>query len=177
MTDLNVIDASPEQRADIRGFKDALTDSPQHDPRFGMLRSPEGKEIPLPEPLYRVLVEAAATLVAGYQVIVAPVHHELTTQEAADFLNVSRTYLVRLLDRGDLPSHKVGRHRRVRFGELVAYKKRRMTERKEALRNLIHESEELALYEQSDASPGAPKQRRFVSVIKANEIRNSQAPG
>jgi len=155
MTDLNVIDASPQQRADILGFKDILQlDSQAQESRYGVLRSPDGKEVPLPEPLYRVLVEAAATLVAGYQVIVAPVHHQLTTQEAADFLNVSRTYLVRLLDRGDIPSYKVGRHRRVRFGELMNYKKRRMSERQEALTNLIRESEELRLYEQSDASSG-----------------------
>jgi excisionase family DNA binding protein len=153
MTELSVIDASPEQRADIRGFRDALTrDSMEHESRYGTLRSPDGKEFPLPEPLYRVLIEAAATLVAGYQVIVAPVHHQLTTQEAADFLNVSRTYLVRLLDRGDIPSSKVGRHRRVRFGALMEYKKRRMSERRAALTNLIRESEELGLYEQSDAS-------------------------
>jgi len=152
---LNVIDASPQQRADILGFKDVLTsDSGAHERRYGVLRSPDGKEVPLPEPLYRVLVEAAATLVAGYQVIVAPVHHQLTTQEAADFLNVSRTYLVRLLDRGDIPSHKVGRHRRVRFGELMTYKKRRMDDRRAALTNLIRESEELGLYEQSDTSSG-----------------------
>jgi excisionase family DNA binding protein len=153
MTELNVIDASPQQRADILGFKDVLTrDSGAKERRYGVLRSPDGKEVPLPEPLYRVLVEAAATLVAGYQVIVAPVHHQLTTQEAADFLNVSRTYLVRLLDRGDIPSHKVGRHRRVRFGELMTYKKRRMDDRRAALTNLIRESEELGLYEQSDTS-------------------------
>jgi excisionase family DNA binding protein len=154
MSELNVIDASPQQRADILGFKDALTrDAVDREPRYATLRSPDGKELPLPEPLYRVLVEAAATLVAGYQVIVAPIHHQLTTQEAADFLNVSRTYLVRLLDRGDIPSSKVGRHRRVRFGELMSYKKRRMSERREALTNLIRESEELGLYERSDAAP------------------------
>jgi excisionase family DNA binding protein len=155
MTELNVIDASPQQRADILGFKDVLTsDSGADERRYGVLRSPDGKEVPLPEPLYRVLVEAAATLVAGYQVIVAPVHHQLTTQEAADFLNVSRTYLVRLLDRGDIPSHKVGRHRRVRFGELMTYKKRRMDDRRAALTNLIRESEELGLYEQPSTSSG-----------------------
>jgi excisionase family DNA binding protein len=153
MSDLQVIDASPEQRADIRGLREAFAvqDSAHNLPQCGILRSPDGQEFPLPEPLYRVLVEAAATLVAGYQVIVAPIHHQLTTQEAADLLNVSRTYLVRLLDRGDIPSAKVGRHRRVTFGDLMEYKKRRMSERREALENLIHESEELGLYERSDA--------------------------
>lgn len=153
-TELRVIDASPEQRADIRGFKDALScgTEPQDKPRYGLMRSPEGKEFPLPEPLFRVLMEAAAALVAGYQVLVAPVHHQLTTQEAADLLNVSRTYLVRLLDRGDIPSVKVGRHRRVTFGDLMAYKKSQMDKRKEALTNLIQESEELGLYERPKTS-------------------------
>src|SRR6202011_4305939 len=52
MTDLNVIDASPQQRVDISGFKDALVrDADAHEPRYGVLRSPDGKELPLPEPL------------------------------------------------------------------------------------------------------------------------------
>jgi excisionase family DNA binding protein len=151
MSDLQVIDASPEERADIQGFNEALAECPTQQPRLGILRSPDGKEIPLPEPLYRVLVEAAATLVAGYQVIVAPVHHRLTTQEAADLLNVSRPYLVGILDRGEIPSEKVGRHRRVTFGDLMEYKKRRMAERREALENLIRESEELELYDRPDS--------------------------
>jgi excisionase family DNA binding protein len=83
---------------------------------------------------------------------VAPIHHQLTTQEAADLINVSRTYLVRLLDRGDIPSEKIGRHRRVTFGDVMSYKKRRMAERTEALTNLIHESEEARLYERFDSS-------------------------
>lgn len=150
MSDLQVIDASPQERADIQGFKEALAECPSQQPRLGILRSPQGKDIPLPEPLYRVLVEATASLVAGHQVIVAPVHHRLTTQEAADLLNVSRPYLVHLLDNGDIPFEKVGRHRRVTFGDLMEYKKRRIAERREALENLIRESEELELYDRSD---------------------------
>jgi excisionase family DNA binding protein len=151
MSDLQVIDASPEQRADIERLKDALGDTeerPEPEVRFGLLVHPDGQTtFPLPEPLFKVLFQAAATLIAGYQVIVAPVQHQLTTQEAADLLNVSRTYLVRLLDEGKIASTKIGRHRRVTFGDLMSYKKHRMVERREALENLIRESEELGLYD------------------------------
>jgi excisionase family DNA binding protein len=149
MSDLQVIDASPEQRVDIGRLNDALgtSDCQPQEPRFGLLVQPDGSTLPLPEPLLRVLLSAAATLMAGYQVIVAPVQHKLTTQEAADLLNVSRPYLVRLLDGGKIASSKVGRHRRVTFGDLMEYKKQRMTERRQALENLIHESEELGLYD------------------------------
>jgi len=156
MSELQVIDASPQQRADIERLKDALgtaDDSsqekgPQDEVRFGFLVHPDGKiRFPLPEPLFKVLFQAATTLIAGYQVIVAPVQHQLTTQEAADLINVSRTYLVRLLDEGKIASAKVGRHRRVAFGDLMDYKKNRMIERRQALENLIQESEELGLYD------------------------------
>jgi excisionase family DNA binding protein len=153
MSDLQVIDASPEQRADIERLQDALGAPDCHaaETRFGLLVHPDGTNLPLPEPLLRVLMSAANSLQAGYQVIVAPVHHKLTTQEAADLLNVSRTYLVRLLDNDTIPSSRVGRHRRVTFGDLMEYKKLRMGERRKALENLIHESEELGLYDKPES--------------------------
>jgi len=145
-----VIAASPEDREAIGEVKEALAVPSSGPLPCGALRAPDGREIPLPGPLFRVLVEAAASLVAGFQVIVAPVHQQLSTQDAADLLNVSRTYLVRVLDRGDIPFEKVGRHRRVRFGDVMAYKKARMEQRKEALRNLVRESEELGLYDSAE---------------------------
>ena len=156
MRDALVIDASPEQRKAISGVSAALTERPTQEPSYAYLVAPNGKErLPLPEPLFRVLVQAAATLVAGHQVIVAPVHQRLTTQEAADLLNVSRPYIVRLLDKGEIPSEKVGRHRRVTFGDLMAYKVRKVAERRQALENLIRESEELNLYDGPNDTPAA----------------------
>jgi excisionase family DNA binding protein len=73
-------------------------------------------------------------------------HAELTTQEAADLLNVSRPFLIGLLENSQLPHHKVGTHRRVRFADLITYKRRRDAESEEALRELAVLSQEMKLY-------------------------------
>ena len=111
------------------------------------LVGPNGTVIPLPASAYRVLTQVIVAMAEGHPVTVLPLHRELTTQEAADLLNVSRQYLVRLLDAGKLPSHRVGTHRRVRFGDLMAYRARRMAERREALDELTRLSEDLGMYD------------------------------
>jgi excisionase family DNA binding protein len=70
---------------------------------------------------------------------------ELTTQQAADYLNVSRPFLVKLLDEGEIEHHKVGRHRRVQFGALVAYEKKTREEQQRALADMAEEARRLKL--------------------------------
>jgi len=79
----------------------------------------------------------------GFGVRIMPVHAELTTQQAADMLNVSRPYLIGLLDRGDIPCRKVGRHRRVRFADLVDFQRNDDAARKPIIDELSQLGQEL----------------------------------
>ncbi|HWX43541.1 MAG TPA: helix-turn-helix domain-containing protein [Blastocatellia bacterium] len=72
---------------------------------------------------------------------------ELTTQEAAGLLNVSRPHLIKLLERGQMPFHKVGRHRRLRLADVLAYKRKALEERKAILRELVALNQEMGLYD------------------------------
>ena len=79
---------------------------------------------------------------AGRAVTLVPVGAMLTTQQAADMLNVSRPYLIKLIEKGDLGAVKVGRHRRLEAAEVLAYRRRMETTRSEALDALMGEDSE-----------------------------------
>lgn len=110
------------------------------------LLSADGQPLELPESAYRVLVEAVRELADGNAVAVLPVRAELTTQEAADLLGVSRPYLIKLIEEGALPcTLTAGNHRRLRLSDVLAYRRVRDQERRAALDEMSAEAERLGL--------------------------------
>jgi excisionase family DNA binding protein len=105
----------------------------------------DGRVLTLPVAAARLLEHLLTEMAHGNAVTLIPVHAELTTQEAADYLNVSRPYLVRLLEENAIGFRKVGTHRRVRFQDLKAYKDQIDAKREKAMSELVAEAQELGL--------------------------------
>ena len=110
------------------------------------LRAIDGDgEIEVPVSALRMLVDILANMAEGNAVSIVPIHAELTTQQAADFLSVSRPYLVGLVNKGELPVRKVGNQRRLPLADVLDYKARTRANRLEALRELTALDQELGL--------------------------------
>ncbi|MFI6480433.1 excisionase family DNA-binding protein [Nonomuraea sp. NPDC050663] len=139
------VDAQDAARA-MRRIKDYLSAHPGADPIrvTGELAGDEA--LVLPRDVVTMLAYMLTQLAEGRGVTAMPNHAELTTNQAADLLNVSRPYLIGLLEAGKIPYRLVGRHRRVRFEHLMAYKQQSEANSRLAADDLIALSEELDLY-------------------------------
>ena len=109
------------------------------------INSPKEPAIKIPAQAAHLLVQILDEMSRGNAVKLIPVRAELTTQEAADLLNVSRPTLIRLLDEGKIEFHKVGTHRRVPFKSALAYKRQIVAERNAALQELAAYDQELGI--------------------------------
>lgn len=101
------------------------------------------QDVVIPAAAYSLLVDILSQMAQGNAVTLIPIHAELTTQEAADILNVSRPFLIKLIEVGEIPCRKVGRHRRIRFEDLMNYKQQTERARMQALDELAAQAQEL----------------------------------
>jgi excisionase family DNA binding protein len=111
------------------------------------LVGPKGERLPVPEAVFYVLERVVEVMARGDSITVVPVGREVTTQQAADLLNVSRQYLIRLLDDGRIPYRKTGRHRRLRVEDVLRFKESRDRDRRSGLRELSQMTEEFGGYD------------------------------
>ncbi len=110
--------------------------------RFG----PRGSEaVKIPARLFELILRVLQEMARGNAVALVPVGKELTTQQAAELLQVSRTHVVKLMEGGELPCHKVGTHRRVRIEELLEYRRKTYAAQQKALDEMTAYDQELGL--------------------------------
>ena len=101
--------------------------------------------VEIPPSVAVLLLGLLGDMAAGHAVTIVSLHAELTTQQAADLLGVSRPFLVKQIDEGKLPSSKVGSHRRVPLRDLMRYKQQMNTARQASLDELAAEGQDLGL--------------------------------
>ncbi len=125
--------ATPEdQRDGVAALSKVLTTIPPR-PEAYKLISPTGEVAEIPTSVFLLLERIIEVLARGDAITVVPVGKELTTQQAAQILNVSRQYVVRLLAGGQIPFRRTGTHRRIRMEDLLEYKTQRDRERTSSL--------------------------------------------
>ena len=105
----------------------------------------QDETIELPAGAVKLLMAVLEDMASGRAVTIVPQNAELTTQQAADFLNVSRPFLVELLEHKKLPFRLVGTHRRVRFEDVLRYKENIDSQRRKVLDQLAAEAQDLKM--------------------------------
>ena len=139
------VDAEVAERA-ARRIRDYLTSHPGDDLVEVLGEIGDDDALVIPRATAVMFAQILDLLGQGRGVQIMPKEAELTTQQAADMLNVSRPYLIGLLESGKIPFRKVGRHRRITFEALLDYKRQDDLERRAAADDLADLSEELGLY-------------------------------
>ena len=126
--------AATASRALARANKDSIR-----------VRLDDETELQLPKSVTPLLIHLLTEMAQGNAVTLIPVHAELTTQEAANLLNVSRPHLVRLLEEKKIPHHKAGTHRRVKFVDIEAYRSQFELQRQNTLQELAEQAQLLGM--------------------------------
>lgn len=120
-----------------------LDEHPRDDEPVQLTLEDDPETVAVPRVAVALLLRVLANLAAGQGVTLVPAHAELTTQQAADLLNVSRPYLIRLLDEHKIEYRTVGTHRRIKASSLIDYKRRDDAERRNAADELSSMTREM----------------------------------
>ena len=143
--DQRAAEEAAEALAQLRAFLQA---HPTPTPRVQLCSDDpdvEPTQITVPSFVLRFFIDILAQVANGNAITVAPIHAELTTQQAADLLNVSRPYLIRLLEERKIPFRRVGNRRKVLLTDLLDHKRRDDQGRREVLDELTREAQSLGL--------------------------------
>lgn len=140
--------ATPEdQRDGVAALSKVLANIPTTREAYELI-SPNGEVAEIPTSVFLLLERIIEVLARGDAITVVPVGKELTTQQAAQILNVSRQYVVRLLDGGQIPFRRTGTHRRIRMEDLLKYKTQRDRERMSSLDELSQMTQDFGGYDE-----------------------------
>ena len=140
-----VLDAATRQAAGQARQQLLARMAESHAPAATLRLADERAPLDLPQAAATALLKVLQELEKGNSVAVVPVKAELSTQEAAELLDVSRPHFIKLLEQNELPYHLVGTHRRVRLEDVLTYKRRKLELRKAALRELAAQAQELGM--------------------------------
>ena len=143
---IDATDLSPAELAELPRLLQSLQAS-----GHALLTSPDGRQIALPAPVFNLLVQVLSAMKQGRVLTLMPEDEAFTTQAAADRLGMSRQHLVNLLERGELPFHRVGKHRRVRLKDLLTYERTRALDRRARLDALFGRLQAEGVYDAAEA--------------------------
>lgn len=144
--DLPTPEVAEEAREALQSLSELVRSRPFEDVQLRARHDRDSVEVRVPHTAYRLFLELLAQLANGNAVTIVPIHAELTTQEAAAMLNVSRPFLVGLLEAGAIPFRRVGTHRRILARDLFKYKGEQDARSEAALRELGQLSQDMGLY-------------------------------
>lgn len=138
----SIVGPRPPEREAVAALSDQLEEMSRR-PGSAQLVGSDGETLAIPDSVFQALKLVADSMARGESITLVPHDEEITTQEAANMLRVSRPHLVKLLDDGVIPHHKVGSHRRVRTQDVLAYRERRAAHRTAKLDELARISQEV----------------------------------
>ena len=139
-------DGDQQEIETIKQLRNLIADTKNSQIQF---TTSQGDSIPIPQKVTEVLRTVIDIMAQGKGISLVPVADEVTTTQAAEILNISRPYLMKLINNDQIPYHQVGTHKRILLKDLLEYKKSRDAKRQEGLQKLTELSQELGLYDYS----------------------------